>query len=201
MDEAPLPFSAAAERNGPPLMAELQRLLPAQGRMLEVASGTGQHAERFAAGLSGWTWQPTEADETLLPAIRTRCGKLPNVQAPLHLDLLAAAPAALPAEVDAVFCANLIHISPWACTQALLRLAAQRLMPGGLLLTYGPYWEDAVAPAPSNVEFDTSLRLRNAAWGIRRREAVAAEAAPLGLRLRERVLMPANNLLLAWERF
>jgi hypothetical protein len=194
------PHSPAAERNGPPLLAELRRLLPAQGLMLEVASGTGQHAARFAAGLPGWTWQPTEADASLLPVIADGCAGLAQVRAPLLLDLLAAPPPELPAPVDAVFCANLIHIAPWACTAALMDLAAQRLAPAGWLLTYGPYLEPGVPTAPSNLDFDASLRARNPAWGLRRREAVEAEAARAGLRLRERVAMPANNLLLVWER-
>lgn len=194
------PHSPAAERNGPPLLAELQRLLPPQGLMLEVASGTGQHAAHFAAGLPGWTWQPTEADASLLPAISAWCAGLPNVRPPLALDLLAPPPPGLPAQVDAVFCANLIHIAPWACTAALMALAAQRLAPAGRLLTYGPYLDDAVPTAPSNLAFDASLRERNPAWGLRRLDDVTAQAARAGLRLQTRVAMPANNLLLVWGR-
>lgn len=193
------PFSAAADRNGPPLLAALQALLPPTGLLLEVASGTGQHAARFAAGLPGWRIQPTEADPALLSVIADWTAGLPNVLPPRRLDLLACASEDPAATVDAVFCANLIHIAPWPCTGALMGLAARSLRAGGLLLTYGPYLEDAVPTAPSNLDFDASLRARNPAWGLRRREAVEGAAARVGLHLSERLLMPANNLLLVWR--
>jgi SAM-dependent methyltransferase len=193
--------SAPAERNGPPILAELQRLLPAQGLMLEVASGTGQHAALLGAGLPGWQWQPTDVDAAALPSIRAWCAGLARVRPPIVLDVLAQPwPAALPPEVDAMFCANMIHIAPWACTAALMQGAARRLTPHGLLITYGPYLEAGVPTSPGNLAFDADLRGRNPAWGLRELSAVAAEAAAAGLRLRERVAMPANNLLLAWSR-
>jgi len=99
-----------------------------------------------------------------------------------------------------VFCANLLHIAPWACCAALLRGAARHLAPDGLLLTYGPYLEDGVPTAASNLAFDADLRARNPAWGLRRLADVAQQAANAGLVLRERVALPANNLLLAWGR-
>lgn len=187
--------SPAAERNGPPILAALQRLLPPQGLLLEIASGTGQHAACCAAGLPGWRWQPTERDPELLASIAAWCAGVANVEPALRLDLLA--PPPLPA-VDALFCANLIHIAPWDCTGALMRLAADRLRPGGLLITYGPYLEDDRPTAPSNLAFDADLRARNPAWGLRRLAAVQAEAEAAGLQLRERCALPANNLLLAW---
>jgi hypothetical protein len=194
-------ISPAAERNAPPLLAQLQRLLPASGLMLEIASGTGQHAATFSAGLPGWDWQPTDGDDSALTSIRAWCEGLPRVRAPLHLDITADPwPAAVPPVVDAIFCANLIHISPWICTGALMRAAARHLAPQGLLLTYGPYLEDEIPTAPSNLAFDTDLRARHPDWGIRPLKAVAAEARAAGLGLRERVAMPANNLLLVWER-
>jgi hypothetical protein len=106
----------------------------------------------------------------------------------------------VPAQVDAIYCANLIHIAPWACGTALMQGAARHLAPQGLLITYGPYLEDGVPTASGNRAFDADLRARNPAWGLRRREDVQAEAARAGLVLRERVAMPANNLLLVWGR-
>jgi hypothetical protein len=193
--------SPAAERNAPPILAELRRLLPERGTMLEIASGTGQHAAAFAAALPGWTWQPTDFDPASLPSIRAWCAGLANVRAPAVLDVCAEPwPAEVPATVDAIFCANMIHIAPWACTPALMRGAARHLAPQGLLVTYGPYVEDDVPTAPSNLAFDADLRARDPAWGLRRLADVAVQARDAGLRLRERVPMPANNLLLAWER-
>ncbi len=195
--------SPAAERNGPPILAELQRLLPQvgnRGLLLEVASGSGQHAAFCAPGLPGWDWQPSEADPALLPSIQAWCAGLPQVRPALRLDLLDEAPPALPAAVDAIFCANLIHIAPWPCTAALMQLAAQRLSAKGLLISYGPHLEDGRPTAPSNTAFDADLHARNPDWGLRRLAAVAAEAGNAGLQLRERVEMPANNLLLAWTR-
>jgi hypothetical protein len=193
--------SPAAERNAAPILAELQRLLPPQGLMLEIASGTGQHAAHLSAGLPGWRWQPTDVDAASLPSIRAWCAELPQVRPPLQLDvLLQPWPAELPGAVDAVFCANMIHIAPWACTAALMRGAAQRLAPQGLLITYGPYLEEGVPTAPSNLAFDADLRARNPAWGLRQLAEIAVEARAAGLQLHRRVAMPANNLLLAWRR-
>ncbi|MFO1199409.1 MAG: DUF938 domain-containing protein [Burkholderiaceae bacterium] len=198
---APRRHSPAADRNGPPILDQLRRLLPASGLMLEIASGTGQHAAFLAAGLPGWTWQPTDGDAESLASIRAWCAGMARVREPLLLDVLDDPwPPELPREVDAVFCANMIHIAPWACTRALMRGAAGRLAPDGVLVTYGPYLEDDVPTAPGNVAFDAGLRARDPAWGVRRLSAVADEARGAGLRLRERAEMPANNLLLVWAR-
>ncbi len=193
--------SPAAERNAAPILAELQRLLPSQGLMLEIASGTGQHAAAFSAGLPGWDWQPTEADAAMLPSIRAWCAGQPRVRPPLRLDVGALPwPAEVPDRVDAMFCANMIHIAPWPATRALMQAAGRYLRPGGMLLTYGPYLEDGMPTAPSNVAFDADLRRRDARWGLRRLADVAAEAASADLELAERIALPANNLLLAWRR-
>lgn len=198
---APRRHSPAADRNGPPILDQLRRLLPASGLMLEIASGTGQHAAFLAAGLPGWTWQPTDGDAESLASIRAWCAGMARVREPLLLDVLDDPwPPELPREVDAVFCANMIHIAPWACTRALMCGAAGRLAPDGVLVTYGPYLEDDVPTAPGNVAFDAGLRARDPAWGVRRLSAVADEARGAGLRLRERAEMPANNLLLVWAR-
>lgn len=200
MTDDPRRHSPAAERNAAPILAELQRLLPPCGLLLEVASGTGQHAAHCSAGLPGWRWQPSEADADALPSIGAWCQGLPRVLPPLQLDVLQPQWPGVPAQVDAIYCANLIHIAPWACCTALMQGAARHLAPQGLLLTYGPYLEDAVPTAPGNRAFDADLRARNPAWGLRRREDIQAEAARAGLVLRERVAMPANNLLLVWAR-
>jgi hypothetical protein len=197
---APRPFSPAAERNAGPILAQLQRVLPTQGVMLEIASGTGQHAACFAAALPGWTWQPTDFDAESLLSVADWCAALPNVRAPLRLDVLADPWPGVPERVDALFCANMIHIAPWACTAGLMQGAGRHLAPQGVLITYGPYLEDEVATAPSNLAFDEDLKRRNPAWGIRRLADVAAVAREHGLTLTERVVMPANNLLLVWRR-
>ena len=193
-------MSAAAERNGAPIAAQLQRVLPGQGLMLEIASGTGQHAAFFSAALPGWRWLATDADAAALASISAWCAGHERVLAPLQLDVRWPHWPGVPATVDAVFCANMIHIAPWECCAGLMRGAARHLSPQGLLVTYGPYLEDEVATSPGNLAFDADLRARNPAWGLRRREDVAQEAARAGLALHERVAMPANNLLLVWHR-
>ncbi len=199
MTPDPRQHSPAAERNRAPIFAQLQRVLPASGTALEIASGTGQHAAHVAAALPGWRWQPTDAEPLMLASIDAWCAGLANVLPALHLDVLAAPAVSVPAPVDAVFCANLLHISPWATCPALMQLAARVLSPAGRLVLYGPYLEDEVPTAPGNLAFDADLRERNPAWGLRRREDVLAQARAVGLRLRERVAMPANNLLLVLE--
>ncbi len=192
--------SPAAERNGPVILTELQRLLPAQGILLEIASGTGQHAALCAAGLPGWQWQPSDYDAAALTSIAAWCSGQDRVLPPIGLDVLSPEWFDIARQFDAIYCANMIHISPWACTQALLRGAARHLTPQGVLITYGPYLVDGVQTAPSNLAFDADLRARNRAWGLRRLSDVADQAAAVGLSLRETLNLPANNLLLVWER-
>ena len=197
--------SPAAERNRQPILEVLQRVLPAHGTALEIASGTGQHVAYFAAALPDWTWQPSDPQADALTSIAAWCvqgdsgAPLPNVRAPLRLDVMAP-DWPVPDPVDAIFCANMLHIAPWPTCAALMRGAARHLTPHGVLLTYGPYLVDGVATSPGNLAFDENLRTRDPAWGIRRLADVTHEAAQAGLRLREQVAMPANNLLLAFER-
>ena len=201
-----LASSPAAERNRQPILEVLQRVLPARGTALEIASGTGQHVACFGAALAGWIWQPSDADPQALPAIASWCAEagLSNVRAPVLLDVLAPQwPSTGPAfhePFDAVYCANLLHIAPWASCAALMRGAARHLALDGVLVTYGPYFEDGVPPVPGNVTFDASLRERSPQWGIRRLADVAAQANQAGLRLHARHAMPANNLLLVFGR-
>lgn len=192
--------SPAAERNQGPILVELQRLLPARGLALEIASGTGQHAAHFASGLPGWRWQPSDPEPRALASIVAWCTGSTNVLAPIALDVMSPAWPDAAQPVDAVFCANLLHIAPWATCAALMQGAARHLAPNGLLLLYGPYLVDGEPVAPGNAAFDADLRVRNPAWGLRRLAAVLAQADAAGLRAREWVQMPANNLLLVLER-
>ena len=199
---APLPHSDPAERNKQPILERLRQVLPTQGRALEIASGTGQHVVWFAAGLPQWTWQPTEPQPGALAAIAARVALagLRNVAPPLLLDVMAPHWVDEGSEFDAIFCANMLHISPWATCAALMQGSARLLSGEGVLITYGPYLEDEVHTASGNGAFDQSLRGRNPAWGLRRREDVEHEAKGAGLRLAQRFAMPANNLLLVWSR-
>ena len=193
-----LPFSPAAERNQQPILEVLRQVLPARGAALEIASGTGQHAVWFTAGLPGWTWQPTDFDTSALPGHPPRCGReLLAPRAPADGPAFDDAP---PRVFDAVYCANMLHIAPWATCGALMQGAARHLAPGGVLITYGPYLEDGVPTSPGNLDFDASLRARDPGWGLRRLADVAQAAQAAGLVLRERHGMPANNLLLVWAR-
>ena len=195
-----LPFSPAAERNREAIFDVLDRMLPARCRVLEIASGTGQHAEHFALARPGWRWQPSDGDASALPGIAARCATLANVAAPLHLDVLAQPwPAALGVH-DAVYCANMLHISPWRTCAALMNGAAQCLAADGVLLIYGPFIVDGEPLAASNSAFDASLRSRDAEWGLRLLSDVAAEARTVGLQLADRIAMPANNLTLVFRR-
>lgn len=195
-------FSPAADRNKQPILAVLREVLPGAGHALEIASGTGQHVAWFAAGLPGWTWQPSDVQPAALDSIAARMAQhgLLNVLPPLRLDVMA--PRWLPddARFDAIVCANMLHIAPWATCAALMQGSARHLAAGGALITYGPYLEDDVPTAEGNLAFDQSLRAQDAAWGLRRREDVEREAARAGLRLAARHAMPANNLLLVWTR-
>ncbi|MCJ0762422.1 DUF938 domain-containing protein [Variovorax terrae] len=194
--------SPAAERNRQPILEVLRELLPAHGRALEIASGTGQHVAWFAAALPGWNWQPTDADAGVLPSIAAWCAEapVPNVRAPQRLDVMAPTWPAFDGPFDAIYCANLLHIAPWATCAALMQGAARHLAPRGQLILYGPYLQEGVPTSPGNLAFDRSLRERNPAWGLRRLDEVARQAALAGLPLASRFQMPAHNLLLAFKR-
>jgi hypothetical protein len=192
--------SPAAERNRDAIAAQLCRLLSTHGLALEIASGTGQHAAYFATALPGWRWQPSDADESSMASISAWCSGLATVLPPLPLDVMADHWPGAPTTVDALLCANLLHISPWATCPALMRGAVRHLSAHGLLLLYGPYQADGVPTAPSNLAFDADLRSRDPRWGLRQLGDVVAEANAVGLGLREQIAMPANNLLLVFGR-
>ena len=200
MTDDPRQHSPAAERNRGPILAELQRLLPAHGVALEIASGTGQHAAFFAAGLPGWQWLPSDPEPHALASIAAWCAGSVNVLAPIALDVMSPEWHGAAQPADALFCANMLHIAPWATCAGLMQGAARHLAANGLLLLYGPYLVEGEPVAPGNTAFDADLRARNPAWGLRRLADVLVQAEAAGLRLRERVQMPANNLLLVLQR-
>lgn len=186
-------YAPATARNREPILAVLSRVLPPSGLVLEVSSGTGEHAAFLAAALPHLAWQPTDRDERALLSIaahRDAVG-LANLLPPLTLD--ASSPDWPVAQADAVVCINMIHIAPWTACEGLMAGAARILSPGGALYLYGPYKEGGAHTAESNHRFDLDLQLRDSAWGVRNLEDVVALAAGHGLRHTETVTMPANN--------
>jgi len=181
-------------RNRAPILDILRNLLPAQGVILEVASGSGEHITYLAELLPALEWQPSDPSPTARASIAawTAADRLTNVRPPLDLDA-----SALPWPVsaaDAILAINMVHISPWAATQGLLHEAARLLPPGGLLYLYGPFIQAGIPLAPSNAAFDADLRDRNVAWGLRDLGTVEAAAAESGLQIEAVLPMPANNL-------
>jgi SAM-dependent methyltransferase len=190
----------AVERNREPILAVLRRVLPERGLVLEVASGTGEHAAFFAASIPVLDWQPSDADPSARASIaghRAASGTV-NLRPPLTLD--AAATDWPLRRADAVLCINMIHIAPWSAAQGLMAGAARLLPEDGVLVLYGPFMEDGRHTAPSNAAFDADLRARDASWGVRNLGAVIALAADHGLRHAETVVMPANNRCVVFRR-
>ncbi len=190
---------AVTERNRGPILEVLKKVL-APGLVVEVASGTGQHAVHFASALPEQIWQPSDLDPAMRSSIaawRKHAG-LGNLLEPLTLDAettwqLDTAPVALVA-------INLIHIAPWSVCCGLMQNAGRLLAAGSQVVLYGPYRRDGQHTAPSNSEFDAMLKAKNPAWGVRDLEAVTAEAAGQGLAPKEVVEMPANNLTLVFQK-
>lgn len=199
MDHDERRSAPATLRNRDPILAVLRPLLPETGLILELASGTGEHAVHFARALPQLEWQPTDLDDASLASIvawRDEAA-LPNLRAPLPLD---ATHTPWPIErADAMFCANMIHISPWPASVALFAGAGRVLPPGSALFTYGPY-RFAGEIAPSNLAFDESLRARDPSWGVRDVEDLKALALRHGLALEETLALPANNHVLVFRR-
>ena len=194
--------SAAAERNKEPIGAQLLRLLPSAGRVLEIASGTGQHVAHFAQLLPGIHWQPTDRGDEDIAQLesRRRLEKAANILPAVKLDVLEH-PWPLAGPFDAVLCINMIHISPWETTTALFS-GAEPLTSAdaGQVILYGPFREGGQHTAASNEEFEQWLKAKDARYGVRNLEDV--EAIALGHRFRRVHLarMPANNLLVAFRR-
>ena len=192
--------SPAAARNRGPILDVLRRVLPARGLVLEVASGTGEHAQFFGHALPELTWQPTDAEPANLRSIAawSAAAPSPNLLPPLLLD--ATQPASWPLHrADAVLAINLIHISAWAAAQGLFAGAATRLPHGAPLILYGPFREIGRHTAESNEHFDADLKARNPEWGLRDLQAVEELGATHGFALHDRVAMPANNLTLVFR--
>ncbi|WP_321957305.1 DUF938 domain-containing protein [Paraburkholderia bannensis] len=190
----------AAARNAAPILDVLRTALPARGTVLEIASGTGQHAVHFAAALPNIDWQPSDADpraRASIDAWRAHAG-LANLRAPLDLDVRSE-PWPIEA-VDAIVCINMIHIAPWEAAIALMKGAGARIASGGVLVLYGPYRRDGAHTAPSNEAFDADLRARDPAWGVRDLEAVDALARAEGFVCEAVMTMPANNFTVVFRK-
>jgi hypothetical protein len=193
-------YAPATQRNREFILDVLRPTLPATGLVLEIASGSGEHAIHFAQALPNLTFQPTDPTPEALTSIAAWIAEtgIANVRPPIRLDVtqhpwpLAAA--------DAVLCINMIHISPWEATLALMRGAAKILPAGAPLYLYGPYRRDGAHTAPSNADFDASLKARDPAWGVRDLEAVAQAARAAGFTEPAITPMPANNLSLVFRR-
>jgi hypothetical protein len=191
----------ATLRNREPIAEVLARELPASGKVLEVAAGTGEHAVFFAEHFPALHWQPTDPSAEALASIAAYredyAGS--NLAAPLLLD--ASAPDSWPVtQADAMVCINMVHISPWGATLGLFAGAARVLGASkGPLVLYGPYIEQGVETAPSNLEFDASLKARNPLWGLRQAEALDELAAQHGMARSARYALPANNIILVYR--
>jgi len=198
-------YAAATQRNREPIVEVLRRVLPPAGTVLEIASGTGEHAVWFAAQLPGLEFRPSDPDPDNRASIAawTAFTGVATVRAPLAIDV--AAPRwetgpGVPQDLAAILCINMIHISPWTATLGLVRGAASLLSPGGVLYLYGAYKRGGSHTAPSNAAFDASLRARDPAWGVRDLEAVAAAAGDAGFAPESVIEMPANNLSVIFRR-
>ena len=190
----------ATERNREPIAAVLREVLPDAGTVLEIASGSGEHAAFFARLFSELTWQPSDPDPDSLSSVEAwqADSEAANLLPPVFLD---AASETWPLDrADAILCINMVHISPWAATVGLMRGAGRLLPAGGPLVLYGPYRRAEVETAPSNEAFDASLKSRNTEWGLRDLADVWAAAEANGLRFERLWDMPANNLTVVFRR-
>ena len=190
----------ATLRNRDAIAAVLGDWLPASGTVLEVASGSGEHAVHFAAAFPKLGWQPSDPDPAALASIAAWSAEagLSNIAAPLHLD--ASAPDWPLGHADALLCINMVHISPWTATVGLFTQSAKLLQEGAPLILYGPYFRKDHPTAPSNLAFDESLRARDAEWGVRWLEDVTEVTEAKGFELAQVREMPANNLMLLYRR-
>ena len=186
-------------RNREPIAQVLAEWLPKRGLVLEVASGTGEHAVFFAGRFPKLEWQPSDLDAAALQSIRSWRAEaaLPNLREPLIID---AASHDWPiGSADAVLNINMVHISPWASSLGLLEGASRLLRAGGPLILYGPWLSDRIETASSNLAFDADLKRRDPEWGLRNVEIFAAEAQARGLELVDQRAMPANNRMLLFR--
>ena len=190
----------AAARNREPILAVLREWLPPSGRVLEIAAGTGEHALHFAAAFPALEWQPTDPDPEARASIDAWAAEAggPNLRPALDLDVRS--PDWPVTEAAAVLAINLVHISPPEASTALLAGAARLLAPGAPLILYGPWRVRGEPLTSSNLAFDAALKKRDPRFGLRELTAFAAEARTAGFTLAERRAMPANNLMLRFER-
>ena len=197
--------SPAVARNRDPILAILRRTLPRSGTVLEIASGTGEHAMHFAAHLSGLTWQPTDRDADALRSIAAyrAAANLPNLKEPILLDARSRPWSMVGTSnprIVAIVAINMIHIAPWAAAEGLMAGAGDLLGPHSVLFLYGPFRENGLHTARSNAAFDASLKARDPAWGVRDLGEVTALAKQYGFDFVERIAMPANNLSVILRR-
>ncbi len=190
----PRRYAPATQRNREPILEVLSRALPGSGLVLEIASGTGEHAVWFAQHLRPLEWQPSDQDPEMLRSIAgfAADAQCPTLKDPIALDVME--PVWPVTQANAMVCINLLHIAPWTVAEGLMSGAGRVLPPGGVLYLYGPYRRDGRHTAPSNEAFDASLRGQNPQWGVRDLETVVALAEAYGMKLQEVVEMPANNL-------
>ncbi|MGQ0532674.1 MAG: DUF938 domain-containing protein [Caulobacteraceae bacterium] len=195
-------YSPSTARNRDVILAVLRRALPPRAPVLEIASGTGEHAVHFARAMPQITWQPSDPDDEARASIAAwiAAERLSNVLPPLAIDVCADDWGVGEGSIDAVVAINVIHISPWEATLGLMAGTGRLLRPGGLHYTYGPYKRGGRHTAPSNEAFDAWLKQLNPRYGVRDLADVEAAANNGGLRLREIIEMPANNLSLVFER-
>lgn len=188
----------ATTRNREPIAAVLAEVLPAEGVVLEIASGTGEHAAAFAERFPALRWQPSDPDADSRASIADWCGTWPNVLPPLALD---AAAADWPiGRADTILCINMVHISQWSATVGLFTQSSKLLPQGAPLILYGPYFRKDHPTAPTNLAFHESLKARNSEWGVRWLEDVNELAEANGFMQPEIHEMPANNLTLIYRR-
>lgn len=190
----------ATLRNRDVIADVLAGLLPPSGTVLEIASGTGEHIVHFAQRFPHLVWQPSDYSEASLPSIAAWVAEAgaTNVRPAIRID--ASAPDWPIANADAILCINMIHISPWSATEGLMSGAGRLLTPGAPLYLYGPFLRDGVETAPSNLDFDRSLKDRDPQWGVRNLADVAALAGHHGLSLERVIDMPANNLSVVFRK-
>lgn len=205
-------FAPATDRNREPILGILQQVLPATGLVIEIASGTGEHASFFAPQLAPRYWLPSDANTDALASIQAWRQVTPShfLLAPIALEVsqsdwpqtvLASEPRlSVDMPLTAIVNINMIHISPWSATLGLMAGAGELLPPGGILYLYGPYKQNGVHIAPSNEAFDDMLKARDPNWGVRHLEDVVAAAACHGLQWQEAITMPANNLSVIFKR-